>query len=273
VPQRRTKLIPDLRPSQPAGNWTFGHRAKLPALEQLNTRCKVKHMNRGPLNQTISIVVGRAKRHMGEPASATKWYGNDERVFRRCSDVNTALQELRHVLHLIRHADELADLRMLLKLHTVAWSSLADVLAGVINEVFDLGYAERQVDLGALLQNRRVKAAGVLDIVKRHSKAVEYERFSILRNDVVHRARLDDPELELLEKAEFEIMLAAAFDAPPDDRDQLSKSDRFRGHHQRRYCQGFGVCLCSRRVPCRAFEPHRGFDGGARHYPGANTVR
>jgi hypothetical protein len=181
-------------------------------------------MNRGPLNQTISFVVGRAKRQMGEPVAATKWCGNDERVFRRCSDVNTALQELRHVLHLIRHADELADLRMLLKLHTVAWSSLADVLAGVINEVFDLGYAERQVDLGALLQNRHVKAAGVPDIVKRHSKAVESKRFSILRNDVVHRARLDDPELELLEKAEFEIMLAAAFDAPPGDRDKLRRA-------------------------------------------------
>jgi hypothetical protein len=77
---------------------------------------------------------------------------------------------------------------LLIKFYVVQWSTLTDITASLINKVFNLGLAEKDIRFGLVLRNSHVQKAGVAAIFKQHSKNIECDLFSRHRNEIVHRA-------------------------------------------------------------------------------------
>lgn len=113
--------------------------------------------------------------------------------------VATTFEELEHLLNLIERAKTLQEVRALLKLYVISWATLSDVVAVLINHVYDLGYGAPDVSFGSILRNEHVKKTAIPAIVKRHAAAVRHEYYIRLRNDVVHRGTLIDAEFDSLQ--------------------------------------------------------------------------
>ena len=96
-------------------------------------------------------------------------------------------------------AINIQEIRVLLKLYIVSWSTLSDLLAILVNEILMLGYTGKDISLSAILRNRRVRAIGISDVINKHRAAVQHELYSRLRNEAVHRGTLDVPELDALD--------------------------------------------------------------------------
>ena len=68
----------------------------------------------------------------------------DMRIVASWMALGTTFEELWHVRDLLANAPNFTEIRVLSKLYIVSWTSLADVVAVLINGVFDLGYPTRQ---------------------------------------------------------------------------------------------------------------------------------
>ncbi|HUP62094.1 MAG TPA: Cthe_2314 family HEPN domain-containing protein [Thermoanaerobaculia bacterium] len=117
------------------------------------------------------------------------------RVFMAAAEVGSLFEELQHTLALLARARTFPELTALLKLYIIGWHSLSDLVATLLNEVYDLGIADQDVSFGAILRNHHVRETAIPDLVKRHSRAIRYDEFVKMRNDIVHRGKLDDTEL------------------------------------------------------------------------------
>lgn len=95
----------------------------------------------------------------------------------------------------------LEQLALTIKLYVISWSTLMDVIAGLINIVFDLGFMERDVQFDRIFRNEHVRKSQLPAIFEKHKKTLDWKRFKRLRNDIVHRGRLLDGELESLRDA------------------------------------------------------------------------
>ena len=120
------------------------------------------------------------------------------RVFKRAFDLSSAIEELEHLPAVLQSARTFPQIVVLLKLYVVGWVSLSDILANLINEAFDLGYAEQDIQFNVILRNRKVVTSQLAAIVSRHRKTTDYDRFARLRNDVVHRGTFEDPDVRAL---------------------------------------------------------------------------
>ncbi len=87
-----------------------------------------------------------------------------------------------------------------IKMYIVSWRTFTDVTAQLISEVFDLGLPPKEVELNAVLANRHVANTGIPKLFAQHRAALRAEEFSRLRNEVVHRSYLDEPELRAVEQ-------------------------------------------------------------------------
>src|SRR5258705_5223914 len=110
------------------------------------------------MNRTTSVVLGRAKFAAPVPGADIYWNGNGEKVYRAAAAVDSHLNELTHTVDLIQRAHDGTSIRVLAKTYLIGWVTLSDVVAGLLNEVFDLGYAERDVSLSVVLRNKHVRS-------------------------------------------------------------------------------------------------------------------
>lgn len=107
--------------------------------------------------------------------------------------------ELWRLQRMLTTADDLQHIRVILKLYVTSWVTLSDVLANVINEVFELGYAAQDVELTAILRNRHVAETQIPAVIRKHRAALDHAGYARMRNDIVHRGRLEERDLDLLE--------------------------------------------------------------------------
>lgn len=121
--------------------------------------------------------------------------GYELRVYGRSFNLVAAFEELEHLLQLLGRAKTFQEVSLLIKLYVIGWVTLSDILANIINEVFDLGYAEQDIQFGVIFRNRRIRASSLPAVLKEHSNPIQYDKFVRLRNDIVHRGRLDDADL------------------------------------------------------------------------------
>lgn len=121
------------------------------------------------------------------------------RVFMKCRDLSESFGELEHVLELLQAAKSFTEIRLLLKFYIVSWVSLSDVLAHVVNEVYELGYAPQDVAFQVLLRNRRLTDSPLHGILKVHRKSIKYDEYVKIRNELVHRGQFEAPALDELE--------------------------------------------------------------------------
>jgi hypothetical protein len=121
--------------------------------------------------------------------------GYEMRVHARSFDLVAAFEELEHLVELLGRTRSFQEISLLIKLYIIGWITLSDILANIINEVFDLGYAEQDIQFGVIMRNRNVRGSSLPQVVKTHAKAIQYKKFVRLRNDNVHRGKLEDAEL------------------------------------------------------------------------------
>ncbi len=118
------------------------------------------------------------------------------RVFMAAAELKGVFEELEYTIGFIERAFSFPELTALLKLYVISWVSLSDLLASLLNEVFDLGIGEQDVEFGAILRNRHIVSTEVPQIVKRHAASLRYDEFARMRNDIVHRGKLGEKELD-----------------------------------------------------------------------------
>ena len=104
--------------------------------------------------------------------------------------------ELHHQISMLTAVDSFVAARCHLKLYIVTWCSLSDVTAALINEVYELGIDEKDVNLTMILRCARVKKTKVGAVFQRHKKAVDFDKYSEKRNDIVHRGILNEEVLK-----------------------------------------------------------------------------
>jgi hypothetical protein len=121
--------------------------------------------------------------------------GYEMRVHARLFDLVAAFEELEHLVDFLGRTKSFQEISLLIKLYIIGRVTLSDILANIINEVFDLGYAEQDIQFGVIMRNRKVRRGSLPQVVKTHSRAIQYDKFIRRRNDIVHRGKLDDAEL------------------------------------------------------------------------------
>ena len=87
------------------------------------------------------------------------------------------------------------QLTIALKLYVIAWVTLLDMLAGLINKSFDLGFADRDVNFDLLLRNQHVQNSELL-VFKKHAERLDLKKFKQHRNEIVHRGKILDTEIK-----------------------------------------------------------------------------
>ena len=88
------------------------------------------------------------------------------------------------------------QLTIALKLYLIAWATLLDMLAGLINKSFGLGFADRDVNFDLLLRNQHVQNSELPVVFKRHAERLDLKKFKQHRNEIVHRGKILDAEIK-----------------------------------------------------------------------------
>lgn len=83
-----------------------------------------------------------------------------------------------------------------MKLYVISWSTLLDLLACLINAVFNLGIADRDVKMQLVLNNRHVQSSRTPQIIREYEKASVIKDLKKKRNDLVHRGKIPDTDIE-----------------------------------------------------------------------------
>lgn len=111
------------------------------------------------------------------------------------SAMDDVANELRHDVDTLTSHAEVATAVMAAETYIVTWCTLAALVASFISRAFDLGLDDEDVSFTTLMRTSHVKNSEILEIVKTHRSKVQHDHFSRLRNDIVHRGRLNDATL------------------------------------------------------------------------------
>jgi len=91
-------------------------------------------------------------------------------------------------------------LAIAMKLYVISWSTLRDLLASLVNTVFNLGIADRDVKERLVLHNSHVKSSRIPQILQAYDNTLVIQDLQRKRNNVVHRGRIPDDDIEQILK-------------------------------------------------------------------------
>jgi hypothetical protein len=84
------------------------------------------------------------------------------------------------------------------KMYVISWTTLIDMLAALINKVFNLSLATIDVNLDRILRNEHVVKSEIPAIFNKHRKIIDVQNVKRHRNEIVHRGRILDDEIQAL---------------------------------------------------------------------------
>jgi hypothetical protein len=117
-------------------------------------------------------------------------------IDRLCGEMESVLNEFTgRDLHGMLFTSKLLTIEHLaiaMKLYVISWSTLRDLLASLVNTVFNLGIADRDVKEHLVLHNSHVKASRIPQILQAYDNTLLIKDLKKKRNDVVHRGRIPD---------------------------------------------------------------------------------
>jgi len=137
-----------------------------------------------------------------------------------------------------------------MKLYVISWSTLRDVLASLVNTVFNLGIADRDVKEHLVLHNAHVQSSRIPQILQAYDSTLAIKDLKKKRNDVVHRGRIPDDDVEqmLMERKKIEARRYSLLQLNPISEEEYKressllrqrlramakeKQDLWRKHHQ-----------------------------------------
>jgi Cthe_2314-like HEPN len=135
----------------------------------------------------------RAKHFM----SALETMVEMDRLYR---EMRFALSEFTGRDYFLRHILTIEHLATAMKLYVISWQTMLDLLARLVNAVFDLGIADRDVTVRLVFTNNHVRSTSIPEILAAYGKALPIQDLRNRRNDVVHRGRIPDPDVQQLLK-------------------------------------------------------------------------
>ena len=87
------------------------------------------------------------------------------------------------------------ELILSIKFYVISWATLVDMLSGLINKAFNLGLADIDVKFDRILRNKHVLNSDLPAIFEKHSKALDMKAVKHHRNEIVHRGKIVDKEV------------------------------------------------------------------------------
>ena len=91
-------------------------------------------------------------------------------------------------------------LALVMKLYVISWYTMLDLVARLVSIAFNLGIADRDINLKLILNNDHVKSSRVHAILEDYERTIVIKDLRKRRNDAVHRGRIPDPDVEGLLK-------------------------------------------------------------------------
>jgi hypothetical protein len=83
-----------------------------------------------------------------------------------------------------------------MKLYVISRHTLLDLLAYLVNAVFNLGIADRDVKIQLVLNNRHVQSSRIPQIIREYENSSVIKGLKKKRNDLVHRGKIPDTDIE-----------------------------------------------------------------------------
>lgn len=121
-------------------------------------------------------------------------------IDRLCGEMESVLNEFtgRDVpaMFVILKLLTIEHLAIAMKLYVISWSTLRDLLASLVNAVFNLGIADRDVKEHLVLHNRHVQSSRIPQILQAYDSTLAIKDLKKKRNDVVHRGKIPDDDVE-----------------------------------------------------------------------------
>ena len=88
-----------------------------------------------------------------------------------------------------------------IKFYVTSWTTLIDMVAALVNEVFNLGFAAKDVKFDLIRRNKHVVNSELPTIFKKYSAVLDMDRMKHHRNEIVHRGKIIDEEVRSLYEA------------------------------------------------------------------------
>jgi Cthe_2314-like HEPN len=171
-------------------------------------------------------------------------------IDRLCREMDSVLDEFPGKNFGLIKLLTIEHLAISMKLYVISWSTLLDLLACLINSVFNLGIADRDIKLQLIRRNSHVKSSRIHQLLMGYEKTLLIENLREKRNNLVHRGKIPDEEVEqiLVERNEIDSRRYSFFQKNPisetEHKKDLSllqerlaglakkKQDEWRKHHQ-----------------------------------------
>jgi hypothetical protein len=144
-----------------------------------------------------------------DPKQAAVWFFQQlggtyfSAILRVISEMERLCREMESVLNEFTGRDlvlvkllTVEHLAVSMKLYVISWSTLLDLLACLINAVFNLGIADRDVKVQLVLNNRHVQSSRIPQIIREYEKSSVIKDLKKKRNDLVHRGKIPDTDIE-----------------------------------------------------------------------------
>jgi HEPN superfamily protein len=122
--------------------------------------------------------------------------GTMTQMDRLYAEMRTVLDEFTGRSHFLVRTLTIEYLATVMKLYVISWHTMLDLLARLVSSAFDLGIADRDVSVRLVLSNDHVKSSRIRDILRQFEKALLIKDLGKRRNDVVHRGRIPDCDVE-----------------------------------------------------------------------------
>ena len=139
---------------------------------------------------------------------------------------------------------------IVMKLYVISRSTLRDLLAYLVKAVFNLSMADWDVKLDRVLKNSHVQSSRIKKIIKAYDDTLVIKDLNAKRNDLVHRGKIPDEDIEhiLKERNRIDSLRYSLLEKNPiseeEHKRQISllhhklralakeKQDLWRAHHQ-----------------------------------------
>jgi hypothetical protein len=89
-------------------------------------------------------------------------------------------------------------LRYSLKGYYISWITMRDFLATIINQIYDLGFNEKDIKWNLVLSNQHIIESKIPAIIREYRKILKTDEIVRKRNKIVHRGILDDDDINNL---------------------------------------------------------------------------
>ncbi len=156
------------------------------------------------------------------------------RVYRDCMRLATVFEEAEQLQNLLSRTQTFQQLRAVLKMYIIYWSTLWDAAANIIHDVLQLGLPERGISWSVVSKHSGVVESAILRPLNPLEARLERARFVTLRNDIVHRGWLVDPDYDVLNNEWVFTAVMATMHAPDQHADTvLEQVAQYSGIHEK----------------------------------------